>query len=56
MHCRIFRYHRLLIYNIKRNTKIDGIGPFNALLQYEYDINKEVFNNNNNKNKINNLL
>ena len=23
-----FRYHRLLIYDVKRTTKIDGIGPF----------------------------
>ena len=22
------RYHRLLIYNIKRTTEIDGMGPF----------------------------
>ena len=22
------RYHRLLIYNVKLTTKIDGIGPF----------------------------
>ena len=22
------RYHRLLIYDVKRTTKIDGMGPF----------------------------
>ena len=26
------RYYRLLIYDVKRNTKIDGIGPF----KYEF--------------------
>ena len=24
------RYHRLLIYDVKRTTKIDGMGPFNV--------------------------
>ena len=24
------RYHRLLIYDVKRTTKIDGMGPYNA--------------------------
>ena len=24
------RYHRLLIYDVKRTTKIDGMGPFNC--------------------------
>ena len=24
------RYHRLLIYHVKRTTKIDGMGPFNV--------------------------
>ena len=24
------RYHRLLIYDVKRTTKIDGMGPFKA--------------------------
>ena len=24
----ILRYHRLLIYDVKRTTKIDGMGPF----------------------------
>ena len=23
------RYHRLLIYDVKRNTKIDGMGAYN---------------------------
>ena len=23
------RYHRLLIYDVKRTTEIDGMGPFN---------------------------
>ena len=23
-----YRYHRLLIYDVKRTTKIDGMGPF----------------------------
>ena len=26
------RYHRLLIYDVKRTTKIDDMGPFNILL------------------------
>ena len=25
------RYHRLLIYDVKKTTKIDGMGPFNLL-------------------------
>ena len=25
------RYHRLLIYDVKRNSKIDGMGPFKLL-------------------------
>ena len=25
-----FRYHRLLIYDVKRTTKIDGMGPFHV--------------------------
>ena len=25
------RYHRLLIYYVKRTTKIDGMGPFNQV-------------------------
>ena len=26
-----FRYHRILIYDVKRTTKIDGKGPFNII-------------------------
>ena len=26
------RYHRLLIYDVKQYTKIDGMGPFNHVL------------------------
>ena len=26
-----FRYHRLLIYDVKQTTKIDGMGPFKPL-------------------------
>ena len=49
MHCRIsptrthnpcgytmkigLKYHRLLIYNVKRTTKIEGIGPFDLTVQ-----------------------
>ena len=25
------RYHRLLIYDVKQTTKIDGMGPFNLM-------------------------
>ena len=25
------RYHRLMIYDVKRNSKIDGMGPFKLL-------------------------
>ena len=25
------RYQRLFIYDVKRNTKIDGMGPFNII-------------------------
>ena len=34
------RYHRLLIYDVKRTTKIDGMGPFNVFYSgviYEWD-------------------
>ena len=27
------RYHRLLIYDVKRTTKIDGMGPFNFIYE-----------------------
>ena len=27
------RYHRLLIYDVKRTTKIDGMGPFNSFIK-----------------------
>ena len=30
------RYHRLLIYDVKRTTKIDGMGPFNCMVGYGY--------------------
>ena len=26
------RYHRLLIHDVKRTTKIDGMGPFNIIM------------------------
>ena len=29
------RYHRFLIYNVKRTTKIDGMGPFKAIQKYQ---------------------
>ena len=33
----ISRYDRLLIYEVKRTTKIDGMGPFKALEgQFEF--------------------
>ena len=40
-----FRYHRLLIYDIKRTTKIDGMGPFKHGVLYEkiWDIQKSTF-------------
>ena len=28
-----YRYHGLLINNVKRTTKIDGMGPFNLSLR-----------------------
>ena len=28
------RYHRLLIYDVKKFTKIDGMGPFNTAVKY----------------------
>ena len=32
-----YRYHRLLIYDVKSTTKIDGMGPFNkAKLKYNH--------------------
>ena len=33
------RYHRLLIYDIKRTTKIDGMGPFNRPILELYTLN-----------------
>ena len=30
------RYRRHLIYDVKRTTKIDGMGPFNKLFIYRY--------------------
>ena len=27
-------YHMLLIYDVKRTTKIDGMGPFNYYLKF----------------------
>ena len=27
------RYHRILIYDVKRNIKIDSIGPFKVTVQ-----------------------
>ena len=30
----ISRYHRFLIYDVTRTTKIDGMGPFNYLSLY----------------------
>ena len=29
------RYHRLLIYDVKRTTKIDGMGPFKFQSRYD---------------------
>ena len=28
------RYHRLLIYDVKRTNKIDSMGPFNLQLEF----------------------
>ena len=35
------RYHRLLIYDVKRTTKIDGMGPFKLLRYYCCDSQQE---------------
>ena len=32
------RYHRLLIYDVKQTTKIDGMGPFNMRLTSSLNI------------------
>ena len=47
-------YHRLLIYNVKRSTKIKGMGPFKPLYQiYRFSNNNNNYNNNNNNNNNN---
>ena len=30
------RYHRILIYDVKRNIKIDGIGPFKVTAGFSH--------------------
>ena len=36
------RYHRLLIYDIKRTTKLDGMGPF-KVVYFDYNISVHLY-------------